>query len=161
MYTMSTLLQHAIKNYFRCVLSAHIDSEERYVLPNVNEGDLEQLCTPEVLAVTVKSLDLHCYSNAEATNTEVFAILSGSNLWFTSDLSFHDAQDVDVCLQTNTALEVQARTVINENVASFIKDLPGRGVVHVGSCFLPASTHDVDVHAKVCFGIGIGTCCPM
>lgn len=156
MYTMSTLLQHAIKNYFRCVLSAYIDSQERYVLPNVKEGDLEQLFTPEALAVTVKSLDLHCYGNAEAANTEVFAILSGSNLWFTSDLSFHDVRGLDVCLQTNTALEVQARTVINENVASFIKDLPSRGVVHVGSCFLPASTHDVDVHAKVCFGIGIG-----
>ena len=57
-----------------------------------------------------------------------------------------------MCLQANTALEVQARSIINQDVASFIKDLPGRGTVHVGSCFLPASAHDVEVHAyaKVC-----------
>lgn len=40
-YTPSILLQHAIKNYFRCVLSAYIDVQERYMLPDVKEGDLE------------------------------------------------------------------------------------------------------------------------
>ena len=59
-YTVSTLLQHAIKNYFRGVLSAYIDSQERYVLPDVKAEDLKPLVTPEALAV--KSVDLHCYS---------------------------------------------------------------------------------------------------
>ncbi len=146
-YTVSTLLQHAIKNYFRGVLSAYIDSQERYVLPDVKAEDLKPLVTPEALAV--KSVDLHCYST-EAADTEVCAILFGSNLWFTSDVCFHDVRGLDVCLQANTALEVQARSIINQDVASFIKDLPGHGTVHVGSCFLPASAHDVEVHAKVC-----------
>ena len=140
-------MQHAIKNYFRGVLSAHIDSQERYVLPDVKDEDLKPLVTPEALAV--KSVDLHCYST-EVDDTEVCAILFGSNLWFTRDIYFHDVQGLDVCLQANTALEVQARSIIHQDVASFIKDLPGRGTVHVGSCFLPASAHDVEVHAKVC-----------
>ena len=143
---MSTLLQHAIKNYFRGVLSAYIDSQERYVLPDMKAEDLKPLVTPEALAV--KSVDLHCYGT-EVAGTEVCAILFGSNLWFTRDIYFHDVRGIDVCLQANTALEVQARSINNQDVASFIKDLPGRGTVHVGSCFLPASAHEVEVHAKV------------
>ena len=117
------------------------------MLPDVKAEDLKPLVTPEALAV--KSVDLHCYGT-EVADTEVFAFLSGSNLWFTREFSVHAVRDLDVCLQANTALEVQARSIIHQDVASFIKDLPGRGTVHVGSCFLPASAHEVEVHAKVC-----------
>ena len=117
------------------------------MLPDVKDEDLKPLVTPEALAV--KSVDLHCYGTG-VPDTEVCAILFGSNLWFTSDLCFRNVRGIDVCLQANTALEVQARSIINQDVTSFIKDLPGRGTVHLGSCFLPASAHDVEVHAKVC-----------
>ena len=159
-------MQHAIKNYFRCVLSAYIDSQERYVLPDVKEGDLEPLITE---ALAVKSVDLHCYGtegiktevvDAEI-NTEVVVILFGSSLWFTRELCIHSIQDLYVYLQANTAHEVQARIIIPRDVASFIKELPHRGTVHVGSCFLSASTHDVEIHAKVCFGSGHRACCLM
>ena len=33
----------------------------------------------------------------------------------------------------------------------------GHGTVHVGSCFLPASAHEVEVHAKVCLLGMVGT----
>ena len=90
-------------------------------------------------------MDLHCY------DTEVVVILSGSNLWFTRELCIHDIQDLHLCLQANTAHEVQARAIMQEEVASFIKDLPRHGIVCVGSCFqLPASKADVKLYAKVC-----------
>lgn len=138
-YTYSPM-QHAIRNYFRCVHSAFIDAPERYVLPEVKGGGLEPLVTKTMVVETV---DLHCY------DTEVVAILSGSSLWFTRELCIHDIQGLHLCLQTNTAHEVQARAIIQEEVASFIKDLPRRGIVCVGSCFLPASKVDVELHAKV------------
>ena len=139
-------MQHAIKNYFQCVHSAFIDAPEHYVLPEVQGRELEPLVTEPLV---VESVDLHCY------DTEVVAILSGSNLWFTRELSVHDIQGLHLCLQANTAHVVQARTlknVIEKDVASFIKDLPHQGMVCASSCFLPARTKYVELHAKVCFG---------
>ena len=112
------------------------------MLPEVKGGDLEPLVTE---AIVVKSVDVHCY------DTEVVVILSGNNLWFTRELHIHDIQGLHLCLQTNTALEVQARATIHEEVVSFIKNLPRFGAVCVDSCFLRASKADLELHAKVCF----------
>lgn len=115
------------------------------MMPDVKR-DLQPLVTESPV---VESVDLHCY------DTEVVAILSGSSLWFTRELCVHDIQGLHLCLQTNTAHEVQARTIISSDVPSFIKVLPRHGEVYVGSCFLPPSTKAVDLHAKVCFRVGM------